>query len=63
MSLKHRLGKIEDKIQIKKEGPFMLTLFVDEDRDKKIKELKDIYGEDYQPRIIIIRPINKSERN
>lgn len=63
MNIKGRLGKIEDKIQIKKEGPFMLMLFADEDRDKKIKELKEIYGEDYQPRITIIRPINKNERN
>ncbi|MCM8784252.1 MAG: hypothetical protein NC818_05720 [Candidatus Omnitrophica bacterium] len=63
MSLESRIKKIEGKVGEKSKdfAPFMLILYQDDNKEEILKRLKAKYGEDYEPRIIVISPISREE--
>ena len=63
MALKSRLKKIEEKVNIQEKlnFPTIIGICVDDDQNKVLQELKNKYGEDYKPKIVIIHYITRKE--
>lgn len=63
MEIKKRLSKIEEKIgkATKSHSPIMIEALSEESAERKISELKKIYGEAYMRPIVLIIPEGRWE--